>query len=96
MVRGLGTVQGRYKSVGEITLRLQDTRGIFVGPDETHLTEWKQRQYEAWGAAIDLYTGDASITPTSDWTRGGTMVIKQSDPLPMTVLALMPDIALGG
>lgn len=96
VVKGLGTVQGRYKSVGEITMRVQDTRGIFVGPREDRLTEWKQRQGEAWGEAIGLYTGDISLTPTGDWTRGGTMFIKQSDPLPMTILALMPDLALGG
>jgi hypothetical protein len=96
VVKGLGTVQGRYKSVGEITMRVQDTRGIFVGPREDRLTEWKQRQGEAWGEAIGLYTGDFPITPTGDWTRGGTMFIKQSDPLPMTILALMPDLALGG
>ncbi len=95
-VKGIGTVQGRYKSVGEITMRVQDTRGIFVGPREDRLTEWKQRQGEAWGEAIGLYTGDISLTPTGDWTRGGTMFIKQSDPLPMTILALMPDLALGG
>jgi hypothetical protein len=95
-VKGIGTVQGRYKSVGEITMRVQDTRGIFVGPREDRLTEWKQRQGEAWGEAIGLYTGDISLTPTGDWTRGGTMFIKQADPLPMTILALMPDLALGG
>ena len=96
MVKGLGTVQGRYKSVGEVTLRVEDTRGIFVGPREDRLTEWKQRQYENWDAAIDLFTGDFSITPTGDWTRGGTVFIKQTDPLPMTILAILPDLALGG
>lgn len=96
MVKGIGTVQGRYKSVGEITLRVENTRGIFVGPREDRLTEWKQRQLENWGAAIDLFTGDFSITPTGDWTRGGTMLVKQVDPLPMTILAIMPDLAVGG
>lgn len=96
MVKGLGTVQGRYKSVGEITLRVENTRGIFVGPREDRLTEWKQRQYENWDDHIALFTGDFSITPTGDWTRGGTVFIKQTDPLPMTILAIMPDLALGG
>jgi hypothetical protein len=95
VVRGLGTVQGRYKSIGEITMRVENTRGIFIGPREDRLTEWKQRNTEDWGEAINLYTGDFPITPTGDWTRGGTIFIKQTDPLPLTVLALMPDVALG-
>lgn len=98
-VTGLGTVQGRQKSVAEVTLRVETTRGIFVGPrdgerDDTHLVEYKQRSTEAWNEAIQLYTGDIRITPMWDWSNGGNMWIKQYDPLPMTVLAIMPDIAI--
>lgn len=100
-VRGLGTVQGREKSVSELTLRVEKTRGIFVGPKDTPrgqeggLTELKQRQNEAWNEPILLYTGDVSITPSWDWNKGGNMFIRQFDPLPMTILAIMPDFTLG-
>ena len=77
-------------------LRLKATRGLFIGPSETKLTEYKQRAVEAWNEAIQLYTGDIEITVTPDWTKGGTMVVRQSDPLPMTVLAIMPDVVIGG
>lgn len=96
MVQGLGSTQGRQKSVGSITLRVEETRGIWAGPSETKLTELKQRQFENWDEAIRLATGDVEITPTPDWTKGGTMVIKQFDPLPMTILAILPDIRVGG
>lgn len=94
-VKGLGTVQGRTKSVSEVTLRVQDTRGIFLGPREDKLVEYKQRSTEAWNEAIQLYTGDIKITPDWDWTNGGNMWVKQVDPLPMTILALMPDVTIG-
>lgn len=100
-VRGLGTVQGRLKTNSEVTLRVQDTRGIFLGPrdggrdDPNTLVEYKQRSTEAWNEAIQLYTGDLRITPHWDWTDGGNIWIKQFDPLPMTILALMPDVTLG-
>jgi hypothetical protein len=97
---GLGTVQGRMKSVAEVTLRVKSTRGIFIGPkdgerDSKWLTEYKQRDTEAWGDAIQLYTGDIRLTPAWDWDTTGAMVVKQFDPLPMTVLAIMPDIVVG-
>lgn len=99
-VQGLGTVQGRTKSVGEVTLRVEDTRGIFIGPedgdrDSRHLVEWKQRATENWGEAIKPYTGDVKITPPWDWNTRGTVCVKQFDPLPMTILSIMPDVTVG-
>lgn len=99
-VNGLGTVQGRQKSVSGVTLRVEKTRGIFVGPhdggrESKGLVEYKQRQGEAWGEAIQPYTGDVAITPQWDWNTHGSMWIKQFDPLPMTILAIMPDVTVG-
>lgn len=99
-VNGLGTVQGRTKSVSEVTLRVERTRGIFIGPrdgdrDSTDLVEYRQRSTEAWNEGIRLYTGDIRITPAWDWTNSGAVVVKQFDPLPMTILAIMPDVTIG-
>lgn len=99
-VTGLGTVQARNKSISEVSLRVEQTRGIWIGPenglrDSDKLIEYKQRATEAWNEAIGAYTGDLAITPTWDWTDGGNLVIKQFDPLPMTILAVMPDITIG-
>lgn len=100
-IRGIGTVQGRSKSVSEVVMRVQETRGIFVGPrdagrdDSGALVEYKQRDIEAWNEAIKLYTGDIHITPHWDWSDGGNVWVKQFDPLPMTILAIMPDVTIG-
>lgn len=99
-VRGIGTVQGRAKSVAKLTMRVEQTRGIFIGPrdgdrDSKHLVEYRQRSTEAWNEAIQLFTGILSMTPTWTWADGGNMWVKQFDPLPMTILAVMPDVALG-
>ncbi|MCM2454909.1 hypothetical protein HGO37_05860 [Rhizobium sp. CG4] len=99
-VQGLGTVQGRAKTVSEVTMRVENTRGIFTGPEDgdrnsDKLVEYKQRRDEAWNEAIQLYTGDVRITPYWDWNNSGSLWVKQFDPLPMTILALMPDVTLG-
>ena len=100
MMQGLGTVQGRQKSVAEVTFRVEKTRGIWLGTEDLpresgKMMEYKQRATEAWNEAIQLYTGDLRITPLPDWTNGGNIVVKQFDPLPMTILAVMPDISIG-
>lgn len=93
-VPGMGSVQARWKSVSEATMRVEKTRGIWTGPSEDRLVEYKQRAGEAWNEAIKAYTGDITITPMWDWTKGGTTWVKQFDPLPMTILAIMPDVTV--
>lgn len=94
-VRG-GTVQGRKKSVSEVVLKVKDTRGIWIGPDANSLVEWKQRATEDWGEAIQPFTGNVSITPHWDWNEQGGVHVVQKDPLPMTILAIAPDVTIGG
>ena len=99
-VPGLGTVQGRTKSVSEVAMRVQDTRGIWTGSEDglrgdSRLVEYKQRANEAWDEAIQLFTGDIRITPHWDWNTSARIWIKQFDPLPMTILAIMPDVTIG-
>lgn len=99
-VQGLGTVQGRKKTVAAVTLRVEKTRGIWVAPKDVDrssdkIVEYKQRSVEAWNEPIQLYTGDIEITSMWDWSNGANMWVKQFDPLPMTVLAIMPDVLLG-
>lgn len=99
-VSGMGTVQGRKKSIGEVWFRVENTRGIWLGTEDESresgkMVEYKQRSTEAWNEAIGLYTGDLSITALANWTTGGNVVVKQFDPLPMTILAIMPDVKLG-
>ena len=98
-VPGLGTVQGRVKSVSKVTFRVQNTRGIFAGQrdgerDSPNLVEFKQRSSEAWNEPIGALTGDVAITLMADWNTSGEIWIKQFDPLPMTILAIMPDVTL--
>lgn len=99
-VRGLGSVQGRMKSISEVTFRVERTRGVWMGQeDETResgkMTEYKQRSGEAWNEAIGLLTGDLRMTAMPNWSTGGNVIVTQFDPLPMTILAIMPDITLG-
>jgi Ubiquitin-activating enzyme E1 FCCH domain len=93
---GMGSVQGRTKAVGDFHIGLEDSRGLWIGTKQSRLTEWRQRETESYNEAIRLFTGIVQITPHSDWDRSGSMIIKQRDPLPMTILSVMPEIKVGG
>jgi hypothetical protein len=103
MTRDKGSVQSRYKQISKVVLRVEKTRGVFVGPfltdsrnEPDKLVEFKQRSTEAWNEAIRLYTGDIDFEVGWAWDKGGRVCVRQFDPLPMTVLAVMTDVAVGG
>ena len=91
-----GTLQGRLKKVSKVILRFEDTRGGFVGPDADNLVEMKQREFELLGQPTQLITGDREVVITPDWNTGARIFIRQTDPLPLTLLAVVPDVTVGG
>jgi hypothetical protein len=90
-----GTMQGRKVQVPEVVVRYLNSRGGQVGPDENNLTEFVQRTNEPLGEPIALQTGDYTTTMFADYENCGRIMVKQSDPLPLTVLALIPKVNVG-
>tara|TARA_R110001592_G_scaffold148329_2_gene373126 strand:+ start:3310 stop:5772 length:2463 start_codon:yes stop_codon:yes gene_type:complete len=93
---GQPTQQGKKKSISAVTLRVEESRGGKIGFDKDHLTEFKQRAYEPYGTATSLKTGDIKVTMPSTWASEGTIFYRQDDPLPMTLLAVIPEVSVGG
>ncbi len=86
-----GTAQGRRKRIGEVVLRLKDSRGGYVGPDENHLMPI---QYPA--GTVFPYTGDVRVFLNSGFDEGGRLLVRQSEPYPMTVTGVLPVVTTGG
>lgn len=91
-----GFGQGRAKNVNRAWLRVYRSSGIFVGPDEGHLVEAKQRTTEPYGSPPALKSDEIQIVLTPAWASGGQIYIRQSDPLPLTLVSLTLEVALGG
>ena len=94
-VPGAPTVRSKTKTIPSVSALFYATRGVSVGPDVDHLDEIAQRQDEDYGAPIDLLTGIALVPVPCTPNVNGRMVIRQSRPLPATVVAIMPDIEFG-
>lgn len=93
------TTIDKNKISQEITLLVEESRGIFAGPkpptDDSvdpleGLVEFKLRSGEGYDDPIELKTGpvDVNIIPT--WNNNGRIFIRQIDPVPLTVLAIAP------
>lgn len=88
--------QGRYKNVNKVWLRVYRSSGIFVGPSATELTEAKQRTTEIYGTPPALKSEEIQIALTPSWADSGQIFVRQSDPLPLTVVSMTAEVALGG
>lgn len=85
----------RYQ-IAKLFLWVVRSRGIFAGPDTNSLQEYKQRADEDYGLPTELATGLIDLNINPKWRREAGVVIRQTDPLPLTVLATIPGVKSGG
>ena len=95
-LRDGSAAQGHAKNVNKIWLRVYRSSGIFVGPSADDLVEAKQRTVESYGSAPALKTDEISMVLPPAWGQSGQVFVRQSDPLPLTLVALTLEVALGG
>lgn len=91
-----GTLQGRKVKVSQVTFRLLNSRGGWIGPDFDTLHEISDTFRTLYGTAIALASGDIPENLGGGYAEGGRICLRQVDPLPITVLALIPVITPGG
>ena len=88
--------QGRVKNLNHVWLRVLESSGIFAGPSADKLVEAKQRTTEPYGSPPNLKTQDIKIMLTPTWQDNGQLFVRQTDPLPLTVVGLTLEVAMGG
>jgi hypothetical protein len=88
--------QSFRKKISAVMVRVTDTRGLKVGPSFDDLNEIKERSASVtMGAAIPLFTGDERIQIDNRYLVDDDVCIQQDNPLPCTVLGVIPDVAIG-
>jgi hypothetical protein len=86
-----GTSQGKIKRIHDVTLRFYKTVGAEVGSDETDMETIDFRTGSMpMSTAITPITGDKEIEFRGDYSTDAKIIIRQTQPLPMTVLAVYP------
>jgi len=86
----LGTARGKKQKIYKLTAMFYESRGGKVGPDTDNLKPIKF----GTGVQPDLFTGDKDIEFGGNWGNEATISIVQDQPLPMTVLGLVPHLML--
>jgi len=88
----VGTAQGKIKRIMSVTLRIHETLGFACGPDaETlHWVDFREAGDQA-DAPPALVSGDKKVTFPGGYDGEGQVYIRQSFPLPLTLLAVIPE-----
>jgi len=79
----------KKKRIARVRMRLYRSLGIYIGPDEDNLEEVLfQDADDVMGQTPELYTGDKEIHYPGEWGTEIYIYVEDSDPTPLTVLAL--------
>jgi hypothetical protein len=85
-----GIAQGKIKRIHGVTVRFFNTVGAEMGPDTNNLDRLPFRDSSmAMDEAVPLFNGDKEISFPAGYENDARVVVRQSQPLPMTVLAIM-------
>lgn len=85
-----GIAQGKIKRIHGVTARFLNTVGAEIGPTVNSLDRVPFRDSSmAMNQAVPMYSGDKEVSFPSGYDNDAQIVIQQTQPLPMTVLAIM-------
>lgn len=85
-----GIAQGKIKRIHGVTARFYNTVGAEVGPDTNNLDRIPFRDSSmSMNQAVPLFNGDKEIYFPSGYDNDARVIVRQSQPLPMTVLAVV-------
>ena len=89
------STQGVRQRLVKMVLRLIATTGIRIGAMGGKLDNLVDRaSSEYMDAPVPLFTGDTERAVSGGWDRNGQAVFESSAPLPATVVAAMPTLAV--
>ena len=86
-----GTSQGKTKRIYEITARLYQSVGVEIGPDLSNMERIPFRtSANPMDEGIPVFTGDKEVEFRGNYDTDGYILVRQTQPLPFTILSLYP------
>ena len=88
-----GAGRGKMKNVCNVFVRVYQSSGILIGPDEESLREYSHREREPYGTPPDVISREVGVLVPPTWSDGGQIIVRQKYPLPLTVCSLAGEVA---
>lgn len=90
-----GPLAGDRRSVVKAEFTVRETLGLDAGPDEETLLPLKFPAPKEWGKPPELYTGTIEHGFTGRNRSSASILFRQTEPLPATVLSVATFISVG-
>ena len=88
-----GTSQGRTKRIFDVTIRMYESIGVEVGPDLSNMERIPFRSSaDAMDSGLGVFTGDKEVEFRGNYETDGFVFVRQTQPLPLTILSLYPKL----
>lgn len=87
-----GTTTSKTKAVSKCTVKVVDSRGLFVGTSFGNLYEVRMRDESFGESPIPLFTGEKVVTLDGGYSSIVNVCIRQSDPIPLTITSIITDV----
>ncbi|MCJ2165539.1 MULTISPECIES: hypothetical protein [unclassified Pseudodesulfovibrio] len=90
-----GTSQTKKKRIIKVAARFYQTLGGRIGPDAANLEPvYSRSPATPMGQSPGAFDGDKIVNFPKGWGRDGLLTIVQDQPLPMSVLLIVPHLAV--
>lgn len=93
-IKGGGFAQGRPKNVNQAWLRVFRSGELYVGPDFDRLTRARD-EFGVTGIK-PLRTEEIQVTVSPSWAPEGSICLRNTAPLPLTVVSMSLEVSIGG
>ncbi|HGE8494724.1 TPA: hypothetical protein ACGD7R_003000 [Serratia marcescens] len=95
-LNGNETLLDKKKLFTAASLLVNESRGVFAGTPGGEMYEYAQRNDEFYDDPVEPKTGTIELQLDANWSKNGRLIVEQNDPLPMTILAVIPRVTVGG
>ena len=88
-----GTSQARTKRIFDVTIRMYESIGVEVGPDLNNMERIPFRSSaNPMDTGVGVFTGDKEVEFRGNYETDGFVYVRQTQPLPLTILSLYPKL----
>lgn len=93
---GSSSIRDKQKLINRLSLIVEESSGVWAGADASNLFEHKQRENEPYDTPVTPFSGLFDISISATWNKQGHAFIRQQDPLPISILSIIPEVTTGG
>lgn len=89
------TIRDKRKTIANVRFLIQESHTIWAGKDVDHLFKTRSLPQDTPGSPVSVHTGLAEVQITNGWDNPGRVAIRHTEPSPLAVLAIIPEVTLG-